>query len=88
VVPLILIAFLVPGVVYGVVTGGIRGASDITKAFTHAMVMMAPVLAMAFFAAQFVECFRYTRLDVMLANAGGKLLVGSGLHYSVTCWSA
>jgi aminobenzoyl-glutamate transport protein len=84
VVPLILIAFLVPGVVYGVVTGGIRGASDITKAFTHAMVMMAPVLAMAFFAAQFVECFRYTRLDVMLANAGGKLLVGSGLHYSVT----
>ena len=83
VVPLILLAFLIPGVAYGVVTGAIRSAGDITKAFTHAMVMMAPVLAMAFFAAQFVECFRYTRLDVMLANAGGKLLVGSGLHYSV-----
>ncbi len=82
VVPLILIAFLIPGVAYGLVTGAIRSAGDITKAFTHAMVMMAPILAMAFFAAQFVECFRYTRLDVMLANAGGKLLVGSGLHYS------
>lgn len=84
VVPLILFAFLIPGVAYGLVTGGIRSTGDITKAFTHSMVMMAPVLAMAFFAAQFVECFRYTRLDIMLANAGGKLLVGSGLHYSVT----
>ena len=83
VVPLILISFLIPGVVYGVTVGAIKGTNDVTKAFTHSMVMMAPVLAMAFFAAQFVECFRYTKLDVMLANAGGKLLVGSGLHYSV-----
>lgn len=82
VVPLILIAFLVPGLVYGVITGAIRATSDVTKAFTHAMIMMAPVLAMAFFAAQFIECFKYTRLDVMLANFGGKLLVGSGMHYS------
>ncbi|MBL8761826.1 MAG: AbgT family transporter [Phycisphaerae bacterium] len=79
VVPLILIAFLVPGVVYGVMTGSIKKTTDVSKCFTHAMVMMAPVLAMAFFAAQFVECFKYTRLDVMLANAGGKILVGSGL---------
>jgi aminobenzoyl-glutamate transport protein len=82
VVPLILLAFLIPGVAYGWVTGSIRKTSDVTGAFTHAMVMMAPVLAMSFFAAQFVECFRYTRLDIMLANAGGKLLVGSGMHYS------
>ncbi|MCC6228836.1 MAG: AbgT family transporter [Phycisphaerales bacterium] len=79
VVPLIFIAFLVPGVVYGVMTGAIKKTTDVSKCFTHAMVMMAPVLAMAFFAAQFVECFKYTRLDVMLANAGGKALVGSGL---------
>jgi aminobenzoyl-glutamate transport protein len=82
VVPLILLAFLIPGVAYGWVTGSIRTTKDVTGAFTHAMVMMAPVLAMSFFAAQFVECFRYTRLDIMLANAGGKLLVGSGMHYS------
>lgn len=82
VVPLILLAFLIPGVAYGLVTGSIRTTGDVTGAFTHAMVMMAPVLAMSFFAAQFVECFRYTRLDIMLANAGGKLLVGSGMHYS------
>jgi aminobenzoyl-glutamate transport protein len=83
VVPLILIAFFVPGLVYGLATGSITKTSDVTKAFIHAMVMMAPVIAMAFFAAQFVECFRFTRLDVMLANAGGKVLVGSGLHHSV-----
>lgn len=82
VVPLILIAFFVPGLVYGVVTGSITKTADVSKAFVHAMVMMAPVIAMAFFAAQFVECFRFTRLDVMLANAGGKVLVGSGLHHS------
>lgn len=82
VVPLILIAFFIPGLVYGLITKSITNASDITKAFTHAMISMAPVLAMSFFAAQFIECFKYTRLDVMLANFGGKLLVSSGMHYS------
>lgn len=79
IVPIIFAVFLVPGLAYGLVTGSVRSQSDVTKAFVHAMSSMAPVIAMAFFAAQFIECFRYSRLDTMLANVGGQTLVSLGL---------
>lgn len=79
IVPFILIAFVVPAIAYGITTGAIRKHSDITKGFVHAMTSMAPVIAMAFFAAQFIECFRYSQLDAMIANAGGKALAAAAL---------
>ncbi|MEX2219141.1 MAG: AbgT family transporter [Phycisphaerales bacterium] len=79
IVPFILIGFLIPGLVYGIVTGAIRRPADVTRAFIHSMSSMAPIIAMAFFAAQFIECFKFSHLDAMLANAGGKGLVASGL---------
>jgi aminobenzoyl-glutamate transport protein len=79
VVPIIFVGFLVPGLAYGVTTRSIRRPADVSAAFTHAMSSMAAITAMAFFAAQFIECFRYSQLDAMLANAGGKALVASGL---------
>ncbi|QOI99232.1 MAG: AbgT family transporter [Phycisphaeraceae bacterium] len=79
IVPLILVIFLIPGLAYGIVTGVIRSPRDITKAFVQTMQTMAPVITMAFFAAQFIECFKYSRLDAMLANVGGSALVAAGL---------
>ncbi len=79
VVPLILVCFLVPGVVYGWLTGAIRSQADLSKAFIGAMVSMAPVIALAFFAAQFIASFQFSQLDRMLAFAGGGMLVQSGL---------
>ncbi len=79
IVPFILLGFLLPGLAYGIVAGTIRGTSDVTKAFVHAMTSMAPIIALSFFAAQFIECFRFSHLDAMVANIGGKALVESGL---------
>ncbi len=79
IVPFILVGFLIPGVLFGVATGAIKKSSDVSKAFVHSMATMAPIIAMAFFAAQFIECFRFSRLDSMLANAGGKALVAADL---------
>lgn len=79
IVPIIFAVFFVPGLAYGLATGTIRSQSDVTKAFVYSMSSMAPVIAMAFFAAQFIECFRFSRLDAMLANAGGQTLVSMGL---------
>jgi aminobenzoyl-glutamate transport protein len=79
VVPLILVCFLVPGLVYGMITGVIRSQADVSKAFIGAMVSMAPVIALSFFAAQFIASFQFSQLDRMLAFAGGKTLVQSGL---------
>lgn len=79
IVALIFIAFLVPGIVYGVLTGTVRSARDVSAAFVSAMASMAPMVALAFFAAQFIECFKHSQLDAMLAHIGGKALVASGL---------
>jgi aminobenzoyl-glutamate transport protein len=79
VVPLILVGFLVPGLAYGLVTGSVRRPADVSNAFIYSMSSMAPIVAMSFFAAQFIECFRFSQLDAMLANAGGKALVAAEL---------
>lgn len=79
IVPLIFFVFLVPGLVYGFYTKAIRSQADISNAFISAMSSMAPVIAMVFFAAQALECFRYSRLDTMLANVGGQALVAADL---------
>jgi aminobenzoyl-glutamate transport protein len=79
VVPLILLVFLVPGLAYGIATGAVRRPADVTAALIHSMTAMAPIIAMAFFAAQFIESFRFSHLDAMLANAGGKALVAADL---------
>ncbi|MDX2115241.1 MAG: AbgT family transporter [Planctomycetota bacterium] len=79
VVPIILVVFLIPGLVFGFATGALRTQKDVSKAFVHCMATMAPIIAMAFFAAQFIEVFKFSRLDAMLANAGGKALVSADL---------
>ncbi len=79
IVPIIVTVFLFPGLAYGLVTGSLRTQADVSRAFVHAMSSMAPVLAMSFFAAQFIESFRYSRLDIMLAYTGGEALASSGL---------
>jgi aminobenzoyl-glutamate transport protein len=40
---------------------------------------MAPIVAMAFFAAQFIEYFKYSNLDRMIAYVGGGLLTTADL---------
>lgn len=79
IVPMIFFAFLVPGLVYGGWTGALRRQQDFVDALYHGIRSIVPVLAIAFFMAQFVNWFAYTRLDRMLAYAGGSLLVEASL---------
>lgn len=75
IVPMIFLAFLIPGMVYGWVTGTMRTQKDFIEGIYHGIKSIVPVLAIAFFMAQFVNYFAYTKLDRMLAYAGGSLLV-------------
>src|SRR6185295_11853452 len=43
IVPLIFVAFLVPGIVYGVLTRTVRSTADVSAAFVYAMSSMAPM---------------------------------------------
>lgn len=83
IVPIIFLAFLIPGMIYGKVTGTLKTQKDIIDGFYHGIRSIVPVLAIAFFMGQFVNYFSYTRLDSMLAYAGGSLLVTADLPVPV-----
>lgn len=79
IVPIILLLTAVPGIVYGFAAKQVRNDKDIAKLCVESMAAMAPIIVLAFFAAQFIECFKYSGLDKMLAMAGGQALGQSGL---------
>ena len=74
-VPLIFLFFFVPGVVYGFVSGTFRREKDVAEAMGATFADLGPYIVLAFFAAQFIEAFKYSRLGEMLAITGGQLLV-------------
>jgi aminobenzoyl-glutamate transport protein len=79
IVPIIFLAFLIPGLIYGKLTGTLKSQKDVIEGFYHGIRSIVPVLAIAFFMGQFVNYFAYTGLDRMLAYAGGSLLVTADL---------
>jgi aminobenzoyl-glutamate transport protein len=79
IVPLIFFFFLIPGIAYGLATSTISSSKDVAKAMIESMAAMAPIIVLAFFAAQFVEYFNHSNLGRMLAMAGGKALFAANL---------
>ena len=74
IVPMLFILFVIPGLVYGVVIGTIQDDKSAARLMVESMAAMAPIIVLAFFAAQFIEAFKWSGLDVMLALAGGQAL--------------
>ena len=75
----ILLSFLLPGMVYGRMTGTLRTQADFVAALNHGIRSIVPVLVILFFLAQFVNYFAYSQMDRMLAYAGGSLLFDAAL---------
>lgn len=82
IVPLMMLCFVTPGGVYGILMGKIKGSRDFADLFVQSMANMAPIIVLAFFAAQFIEYFKYSKLDVMLAHWGGGQLAAADLSPS------
>ncbi|MCR8844250.1 AbgT family transporter [Paenibacillus sp. SC116] len=78
-VPILLIMFLVPGVVYGKMTKSISNSKDVSRMFGDTMSSMGSYIVLAFFAGQFVAYFTQTNLGKILAIKGAELLQGSGI---------
>lgn len=79
IVPIIFVMFLVPALVYGRMSGVLSRLSDAARLMSESLASMAPMLVLAFFAAQFIACFRYSGLDRMLAFGVGKQLAAADL---------
>ena len=83
IVPLVFIVFIIPGIVYGIIQNKISNDRDVTLLLTESMAGMASIIVMAFFAGQFVEHFKYSGLDKMLAMGGGQALGRANLPTSL-----
>lgn len=78
IVPIMMLGFIIPGIVYGKVTGVFNTDKDIAKALSSSMSNMGYYIALAFFAAQFVAYFGWTNLGLIVAIQGATLLETTG----------
>lgn len=79
IVPLILVFFLVPGVLYGLGAGTLHSHRDVVAGMTRSMETMGHYIVMAFFAAQFIAAFGRSNLGILLAASGAETLQGWAL---------
>ncbi len=84
IVSLIFLLFLVPGVVFGIVSGSMKSSKDMIEGMTHAMHSMAYYLVIMFFIAQFVYAFGQSNLGVLLALKGAAFLQALNAGASIT----
>lgn len=77
-VPTIMLFFLIPGIVFGMASGSIKNDKDVVHGMSAAMSSMGGYLVLAFFAAQFVAYFGYTKLGIILAVGGANFLQAIG----------
>jgi len=78
-VALIFVFFLVPGVVYGKVTGTMKSDRDVIDGMAGAMSALGLYIVLVFFAAQFVAFFGWTNLGGITAVVGADVLTTMGL---------
>ncbi|MBT8108815.1 MAG: AbgT family transporter [Gammaproteobacteria bacterium] len=84
IVSLIFFLFLVPGVVFGIVSGSMKSSKDMIEGMTHSMHGMAYYLVIMFFIAQFVYAFGQSNLGVLLALKGAEFLKALNAGASIT----
>jgi aminobenzoyl-glutamate transport protein len=84
IVALIFFLFLLPGIVFGYVSGSFKSTKDIIEGMTHAMHTMAYYLVIMFFIAQFVYAFGASNLGTLLALEGATALKALALPSAVT----
>lgn len=84
IVPLIFIIFLVPGVVYGLLSGTFKTSKDIIASMSKSMSGMSYYIVMAFFCALFIDAFSKSNIGALLALKGADFLRSLQLPGQVT----
>ena len=77
-VPVIMTLFLSPAIGFGIGSKNIKNNKDLVTAMTKSMQTMGGYLVLAFFAAQFINYFSYSKLGVILSVNGAHFLQNVG----------
>jgi aminobenzoyl-glutamate transport protein len=78
IVPLMMIIFLLPGIVYGLVTKTIKSDKDAARMTGDSMASMGGYIVLAFAAAQFIAFFNWSNLGIITAISGAGALEAIG----------
>lgn len=84
IVPLIFLLFLLPGVIFGFMTGKFKTSKDMVGAMSKAMEGMAYYIVMAFFCALFIYAFNNSNIGALMAIKGAETLKALALPAWVT----
>jgi len=84
IVPFIFIMFLLPGVVYGYMSGKFKSTKDIIDTMTKSMSGMSYYIVMAFFCALFIAAFGKSNIGALLALKGASFLKAMAFPGEVT----
>lgn len=84
IVPLIFVVFLIPGVIYGLMSGVFRTSKDIITSMSKSMSSMSYYIVMAFFCALFIDSFGRSNIGALLALKGASALQAMALAPEVT----
>jgi aminobenzoyl-glutamate transport protein len=84
IVPLIFLLFVLPGIVYGYVSGTVTSHRDIIKGMSKTMSTMGYYIVLAFFASLFIAAFGNSNLGALLALKGAGALQALALPGQVT----
>jgi aminobenzoyl-glutamate transport protein len=79
IVVLVTLAFLVPGILYGVAVGKIGSDRDVAELAGQALATMAGYIVLAFAAAQFIAYFAWSNLGLVMAVKGAAGMKALGL---------
>lgn len=74
IVAFIFIGFIIPGLVYGKITGTIKSDRDVIDGMAKSMSTLGLYIVIVFFAAQFVAYFGWTNLGQIVAVTGANFL--------------
>lgn len=79
IIPIIILIFFFPGLVYGKISGSIKDSKDIVEMLNSGMITMSSYIVIAFAAGQFLHYFSWSDLDIVIAVKGAGFIQNIGL---------
>ncbi len=84
IVPLLLLFFTAPGLVYGFVSGKFSTSKDVTKSMESITGSLISFIVFAFFCAQFLYCFGKSNIGSLIALSGAEGLKALNMPGEIT----
>ncbi len=80
VIPIVMLMFFVPSLVFGRLAGTIKGSRDVAKSMNKSMSSMGTYVALAFMAAQFIAYFDQSNIGLIISLKGATVLHAINLY--------